>query len=40
MKDKNEFLQVKDLVVEYTSEGKIVHAVNKVSFSLDRKSVV
>ncbi len=36
MKDKNEFLQVKDLVVEYTSEGKIVHAVNKVSFSLER----
>lgn len=36
MKDKNEFLQVKDLIVEYTSEGKIVHAVNKVSFSLER----
>ncbi len=30
------FLEVKDLVVEYTSDGDIVHAVNGVSFSLDR----
>lgn len=29
------FLKVKDLVVEYTSDGKVIHAVNGVSFSLD-----
>ena len=29
------FLNVKDLVVEYTSEGKVIQAVNGVSFSLD-----
>ena len=28
------FLEVRDLVVEYTSDGEIVHAVNGVSFSL------
>ena len=36
-KEKNEnmpFLSVRDLVVEYTSEGKIIHAVNGVSFDL------
>lgn len=30
------FLDVKDLVVEYTSGGEVIHAVNGVSFSLDR----
>ena len=30
------FLSVEDLVVEYTSDGDIVHAVNGVSFHLDR----
>ena len=30
----NKFVEVKDLVVEYTSDGDIVHAVNGVSFSL------
>jgi peptide/nickel transport system ATP-binding protein len=30
------FLQVKDLTVEYTSEDDIVHAVNGVSFNLDK----
>jgi peptide/nickel transport system ATP-binding protein len=30
------FLQVKDLVVEYSSDDKIVHAVNGVSFHLER----
>jgi oligopeptide/dipeptide ABC transporter ATP-binding protein len=30
------FLSVKDLVVEYTSEGRVVHAVNRVSFDLAR----
>ena len=34
-KNKGPFLQVKDLVVEYTSEGDIVHAVNGVSFELE-----
>ena len=32
----NKFVEVKDLVVEYTSDGDIVHAVNGVSFSLER----
>jgi peptide/nickel transport system ATP-binding protein len=32
--DKSKFLSVKDLVVEYTSESGIVHAVNGVSFDL------
>jgi len=30
------FLSVKDLIVEYSSEGQIVHAVNGLSFDLDR----
>jgi oligopeptide/dipeptide ABC transporter ATP-binding protein len=30
------FLSVKDLVVEYTSEGEVIHAVNGVSFDLER----
>jgi peptide/nickel transport system ATP-binding protein len=30
------FLSVRDLVVDYTSEGQVVHAVNKVSFDLAR----
>jgi len=32
----NNFLTVKDLVVEYTSEGSVIHAVNGVSFVLER----
>ncbi|MCD8014719.1 MAG: ABC transporter ATP-binding protein [Lachnospiraceae bacterium] len=36
MNNNEEFLQVKNLAVEYTSEGKIIHAVNGVSFSLQR----
>ena len=37
MSTENEkFLAVKDLCVEYTSEGKIIHAVNGVSFQLDK----
>ena len=37
MTNKNgAFLSVKDLVVEYTSEGQVIHAVNGVSFDLDR----
>ncbi len=34
--NQSKFLEVKDLVVEYTSEDDIVHAVNGVSFSLER----
>ncbi len=30
------FLSVRDLVVEYTSEDRIIHAVNGVSFDLER----
>ncbi len=30
------FLSVKDLVVEYTSEGQVIHAVNGISFDLER----
>lgn len=30
------FLSVKDLVVEYTSEGQVIHAVNGVSFDVRR----
>lgn len=37
MNDKNNiFLEVKDLVVEYTSGDDVVHAVNGVSFSLEK----
>lgn len=30
------FLSVRDLVIEYTTEGKVIHAVNRVSFDLQR----
>jgi len=30
------FLSVRDLVVEYTAEGEVIHAVNGVSFDLER----
>jgi peptide/nickel transport system ATP-binding protein len=33
---ENAFLEVKDLTVQYTSAGEIIHAVNGVSFSLER----
>jgi oligopeptide/dipeptide ABC transporter ATP-binding protein len=32
----DDFLSVKDLVVEYTAEGQVIHAVNGVSFDLKR----
>ena len=35
MKD-NQFLSVEDLVVEYTSNDQVIHAVNRVSFRLDK----
>lgn len=34
--DNTAFLSVKDLVVEYTAEGQVIHAVNGVSFDLER----
>lgn len=34
--EKNTFLSVKDLAVEYSSGGRIIHAVNGVSFELDK----
>ena len=30
------FLEVKDLVVEYTSDGEVIHAINGVSFALQK----
>jgi peptide/nickel transport system ATP-binding protein len=37
MNDKSgAFLSVKDLLVEYTTEGQVIHAVNGVSFDLER----
>ncbi len=37
MMGKNKaFLSVRDLVVEYTTEGQVIHAVNGVSFELER----
>ncbi|MCQ2501839.1 MAG: ABC transporter ATP-binding protein [Lachnospiraceae bacterium] len=33
---KTPFLSVKDLVVEYTSDGQTIHAVNGVSFELEK----
>ncbi len=34
--ENNPFISVRDLIVEYTSEGQIVHAVNGVSFDIER----
>ncbi len=36
MSHNSAFLSVKDLVVEYTAEGQVIHAVNGVSFDLER----
>ena len=36
MNENKHFLEVKDLVVEYTSDKRVIHAVNSVSFSLER----
>ena len=35
-KTTSSFLEVKNLVVHYTSEGKEIHAVNDVSFCLNK----
>ena len=34
--EKKEFLRIEDLVVEYTSDGQVVHAVNGVSLKLKK----
>ena len=36
MTDNNTLLSVRDLVVEYTSEGRIIHAVNGVSLNIKK----
>lgn len=36
MNNDNSFLSVRNLVVEYTSDRQIIHAVNKVSFNLKK----
>jgi oligopeptide/dipeptide ABC transporter ATP-binding protein len=36
MNQNGAFLSVRDLVVEYTSEGQVIHAVNGISFDLER----
>jgi len=36
MSKDNAFLSVRDLVVEYTAEDQVIHAVNGVSFDLER----
>ena len=36
MSENTKFLEVKDLVVEYMSDGQVVHAVNGVSLHLER----
>ncbi|MEW4413335.1 ABC transporter ATP-binding protein [Clostridium sp. AN503] len=38
--NKDVFLSIRDLVVEYQSEGKTVHAVNGVSFDLEKGKTI
>ena len=40
MENKDKLLQVKDLTVEYTSEGEVIHAVNHVSFELEKGKTI
>jgi peptide/nickel transport system ATP-binding protein len=41
MEQQNEtFLSVKNLTVEYTSEGRVIHAVNDVSFELEKGKTI
>ncbi|MDO5300128.1 MAG: ABC transporter ATP-binding protein [Clostridia bacterium] len=40
MANENMLLSVKDLVVEYSSDGQIIHAVNGVSFSLEKGKTI
>ena len=36
MDNRASFLEIKNLTVEYTSAGNVIHAVNNVSFCLDK----
>ena len=40
MSEQKQFLEIKDLVVEYTSEGEVVHAVNGISFQLGKGKTI
>ena len=40
MVSKDKFLEVKDLTVEYISDGSVVHAVGGVSFELSRGEIL
>ena len=40
MENKNSLLSVRHLTVEYTSEGEIIHAVNDVSFDLEKGKTI
>ncbi|MGN0801348.1 MAG: ABC transporter ATP-binding protein [Candidatus Faecivicinus sp.] len=40
MANNNLLLSVKDLVVEYTSDGQIIHAVNGISFDLEKGKTI
>ena len=37
---ENTLLSVKNLSVEYTSEGEVIHAVNHVSFDLEKGKTI
>ncbi|MGN0774186.1 MAG: ABC transporter ATP-binding protein [Candidatus Ventricola sp.] len=38
--DNNILLSVRDLTVEYTSEGEVIHAVNHISFDLEKGKTI
>lgn len=40
MNNEKNYLSVEDLVVEYTSDGKVIHAVNGISFGLKKGSTL
>ncbi len=40
MADKEVLLSVRNLTVEYTSEGEVIHAVNNVSFDLEKGKTI
>ena len=40
MANKDMLLSVKNLSVEYTSEGEVIHAVNNVSFELEKGKTI
>ena len=38
--ESNILLSVRDLTVEYTSEGEVIHAVNHISFDLEKGKTI